>query len=83
MGNGHKDTLWSAYCLAKSLYQLGKVQEAEAMYRRTIQGMEKLYGKERHYTLSAINRLAEALDGQEEYQAAEEMYPRAIEDGQC
>jgi hypothetical protein len=54
--------LWTAYWLADSLYQLGKVQEAEAMYQRTIQGMEKLFGNGHPYTLFAIKGLAEALD---------------------
>jgi hypothetical protein len=62
------------YRLAEILRKQRKYQEAETMYRRCLEGRERVLGKENPYTLECSNELAGALYDKEEYEAAEGMY---------
>ncbi len=57
----------------------GKMQEAEAMYRRALEGYEKAWGPEHTSTLDAVNNLGLLNSDQGKMQEAEAMYRRALE----
>ncbi|KAH0563114.1 hypothetical protein GP486_002320 [Trichoglossum hirsutum] len=57
----HPDTLSSINNLGSVLESQGKYEEAEAMYRRALEGYEKVLGPEHPSTLSNINNLGSVL----------------------
>ncbi len=57
----------------------GKMQEAEAMYRRALEGKEKAWGPEHTSTLGTVNNLGALYKDQGKMQKAEAMYRRALE----
>ncbi len=63
-----------------SLYaDQSKMQEAEAMYRRALEGYEKAWGPEHTSTLNTVNNLGILFKNQGKMQEAEAMYRRALE----
>ncbi|KAI9770642.1 MAG: hypothetical protein M1839_003091 [Geoglossum umbratile] len=62
-----------------NLERQGKYEAAEEMYRRSLEGMEKVLGKDHRDALGTMASLGDALYNQEKYEAAEEMYQRALE----
>eukprot|EP00808_Paulinella_micropora_P011958 g42040.t1 len=75
----HPDTLSSVYNLAYLLEKQGKLAEAEALYRRELQGCEKTLGAEHPDTLSSVRNLARFLEQQGKLAEAEPLYRRAQE----
>ena len=65
--------------LGDALYNQEKYKAAEEMYRRAVEGREKVLGKEHAETLDSVRRLGNALHSQGKHKAAEEMYRRAAE----
>jgi tetratricopeptide (TPR) repeat protein len=57
----------------------GKYEVAEEMYRRELEGCEKVLGTDHLDTLTSVNNMAILLQGQGKYEAAEEMYRRPLE----
>ncbi len=55
------------------------MQEAEAMYRRALEGKEKAWGLEHPSTLNTVNNLGNLYADQGKMQEAEAMYRRALE----
>ncbi|KAJ5955828.1 Disease resistance protein [Penicillium viridicatum] len=57
----------------------GRLQEAEAMYERALEGKEKACGREHISTLDTVNNLGSVYKDQGRLQEAEAMYERALE----
>ncbi len=57
----------------------GKMQEAEAMYRRALESKEKAWGPEHKSTLDTVDNLGLLYADQGKKQEAEAMYGRALE----
>ncbi|KAF7522645.1 hypothetical protein PCG10_007365, partial [Penicillium crustosum] len=57
----------------------GRLQEAEAMYERALEGYEKAWGREHTSTLATVNNLGLLYVDQGRLQEAETMYERALE----
>ena len=57
----------------------GKLQAAEAMYQRALEGNEKACGPDHTSTLDTVNNLGLLYSHQGKLQAAEAMYQRALE----
>ncbi|SLM37738.1 nb-arc and tpr domain protein [Lasallia pustulata] len=53
--------------------------EAEAMYRRALEGLEKAWGPEHTSTLDTVNNLGNLYANQGKMAEAEAMYRRALE----
>ena len=64
MGPTHPDTLASVGALASLLKALGKLQEAEPLYRRALLRMEEVLGPAHHDTLNLLINLAVLLKAQ-------------------
>ncbi|CAG8395624.1 unnamed protein product [Penicillium salamii] len=69
----------------EALYSLGylyadqsRLQEAEAMYERALEGFEKKWGREDPETLETVNNLGALYADQGRLQEAETMYERAL-----
>ncbi|KAI1159422.1 hypothetical protein F5B18DRAFT_587349 [Nemania serpens] len=67
------------YNVSTSYYRLGKYDEAEAMYRQTLQLYEGVLGREHPSTLSSINNLALVLGSQGKYGEAETMHRQTLQ----
>lgn len=77
-GERHSNTMNAYANLAKSLFKLGQLDEAEAWSRRAV-AIADMLGDEAIGTSSRIYRhLAEILDAKGETSAAEAMYNRAL-----
>ncbi|KUM57952.1 hypothetical protein ACN42_g9214 [Penicillium freii] len=57
----------------------GGLQEAEAIYKRALEGYEKAWGREHTSTLDIVNNLGVLYRDQGRLQEAEAMYERALE----
>ena len=57
----------------------GKLDEAEKMYRRALQGYEKALGPDRTPTLMTVNNLGSLYADQGKLDEAEEMYQRVLQ----
>ncbi|SLM35076.1 Tetratricopeptide-like helical domain, partial [Lasallia pustulata] len=57
----------------------GKMAEAEAMYRRALEGYDKAWGPEHTSTLETVNNLGNLYSSQGKMAEAEAMYRRALE----
>ncbi|KAA6408178.1 MAG: Kinesin light chain [Lasallia pustulata] len=57
----------------------GKMAEAEAMYRRALEGKEKAWGPEHTSTMDTVNNLGVLYKDQGKMAEAEAMYRRALE----
>jgi hypothetical protein len=68
--------------LAQVLEKLGRVDEAEAMYRRTLQERESVLGKHHPDTMITVNNLGLLLEGKKGEahigSEADLMYRRAL-----
>ena len=60
--------------LANVLTSLGKYEEAEQIYRQTLQLMVKVLGKDHPDTLPSMNNLASVLNSLGKYEEAEQMH---------
>ena len=68
-----------AVLLLGNLYQdQGKLDEAEKMYQRALQGCEKALGTEHTSTLNTVNNLGDLYQNQGKLDEAEKMYQRAL-----
>jgi tetratricopeptide (TPR) repeat protein len=77
-GEEHRSTLSSLSNLGIVLTSQGKLEEAEAMHRRALDGYEKVLGSEHPDTLSSVDHLAYFLRKQHRYEDALALYKRAI-----
>ena len=57
----------------------GKLQEAEPLYRRALEGYERTLGPDHPDTLASINNLAILIEAQGKPQEAEPLHRRALE----
>ena len=57
----------------------GKMDEAEKMYQRALQGKEKAWGPEHTSTLDTVNNLGNLYKDQGKMDEAEKMYQRALQ----
>ncbi|KAK6512577.1 hypothetical protein TWF481_001461 [Arthrobotrys musiformis] len=64
--------------LGNNLYELSSYVEAEYMYRRSVEGRQKLLGHDHRDTLITISNVGRALSSQERHPEAEQMYRRAL-----
>jgi len=64
--------------LAESLSAQGKLEEAEQMYRRTLEGFTKAFGEDNRETLWSAKNLGLVLHEQGRFEEAEQMHRRAI-----
>ncbi len=67
------------YSLGYLYSDQGKMQEAEDIYRRALEGKEKACGPEHTSTLDTVNNLGNLYKSQSKMQEAEVMYRRALE----
>ncbi|KAI1382616.1 uncharacterized protein F4822DRAFT_100890 [Hypoxylon trugodes] len=65
--------------IAGSYSMLGKYNEAEQMYRQTLELRERMLGREHPSTLASMNNLALVLDSQGKYKEAEQMHRQTLE----
>ena len=56
----------------------GKLDKAEKIYRRALQGKEKAWGPEHTSTLDTVNNLGNLYRNQGKLDEAEKMYQRAL-----
>ena len=83
-GKEHPDTLTSVHNLASLLKALGKLDEAEPLYRWALEARERTLGKEHPDTLTSVNNLAlllqdmGKLDGPSRCRRALEARERAL-----
>jgi tetratricopeptide (TPR) repeat protein len=73
------DALTSVYNLASVLLDLGKCEEAEALYRQALKGRVKVLGEEHPSTIASAINLAEVLKDLGKYREAEAFYRRSLE----
>ncbi|KAH0535978.1 hypothetical protein FGG08_007115, partial [Glutinoglossum americanum] len=57
----------------------GKLDEAEEMYQRALQGKEKAWGPDHTSTLDTVNNLGNLYADQGKLDEVEEMYQRALQ----
>jgi hypothetical protein len=74
LGPEHPNTLISISNLGSVLDNQGKYEEAEAMHRRDLLGLEKVLGPEHPDTLTSVSQLGSVLDDQGKYDEAEAMH---------
>ena len=74
LGPEHVDTVISISNLVTVLERQGKYEEAEAMYRRALEGYEEVLGLEHVGTLTSVNNLGTVLASQGKYEEAEAMH---------
>ena len=70
---------WVLHSLGDLYSDWGKMDEAEKMYRRALQGNEKAWGPEHTSTLATVNNLGSLYDAQGKLDEAEKMYQRALQ----
>ena len=70
---------WALGSLANLYYRQGKLDEAEKMYQRALQGYEKAWGPDHTSTLSTVNNLGLLYADQGKHEEAEKMYQRALQ----
>lgn len=76
-GPSHRDTLVTVSNLAHLYYDIGRFQEAEVLFERSLAGFEKLLGSNDPSTLGAMNNLANILKKRGQYRAARRLYRTA------
>ena len=79
MGVDHPDTLISVNSLGGLLEKQGKLEEAEVLYRRSLEGRERVLGVDHPNTLTSVNNLGVLLEDQGKLEEAEVLYRRALE----
>jgi tetratricopeptide (TPR) repeat protein len=70
---------WVLDSLGNLYSDLGKLGEAEKMYKRALQGREKALGPEHTSTLSTVNNLGNLYADQGKLGEAEKMFERALQ----
>ena len=65
--------------VARFYLDAGRYSDAEPLFRRALEGNERVLGKEHPDTLSSLNNLAELLRMKGDYAEAEPIYRRALE----
>ncbi|KAI7081867.1 hypothetical protein KC356_g8821 [Hortaea werneckii] len=73
------DTTSSLHEIGNLYYDQGKMQEAEAMYLRALEGREEAWGPKHTSTLNSVNNLGILYKNHGKMQEAEAMYLRALE----
>ena len=71
--------LEDVYMIAYLNYNVGRKAEAEAMYKRALEGMEKAWGAEHTSTLATVHNLGLLYADQGKMTEAEAMYKRVLE----
>ncbi|KAK2600175.1 hypothetical protein QQS21_005120 [Conoideocrella luteorostrata] len=75
----NEDLNWAFYNLGILYADQGKLQEAEKIYLRALQGYEKAWGLDHTSTLNIVNNLGILYADQGKLQEAEKMYLRALQ----
>src|SRR6266576_506723 len=70
---------WVCYNLGLLYADQGKLDEAEKMYQRALQGKEKAWGPDHTSTLNTVNNLGVLYANQGKLDEAEKMYQRALQ----
>ncbi|KAH0533941.1 hypothetical protein FGG08_007450, partial [Glutinoglossum americanum] len=70
---------WACHNLGLLYVDQGKLDEAEKMYQRALQGYEKAWGPDHTSTLNTVNNLGNLYAGQGKLGEAEKMYQRALQ----
>jgi tetratricopeptide (TPR) repeat protein len=70
---------WACHELGRLYADQGKLDEAEKMYERALQGREKALGAEHTSTLDTVNNLGILYRNQGKLDEAEKMYKRALQ----
>jgi tetratricopeptide (TPR) repeat protein len=78
LGENHSSTLTTWQTLANILAPEGKLDEAEAAARTSMQGFEREAGEDHVQTLAAMNSLAYILEERHRVDDAEALYRRII-----
>ncbi|KAE8134606.1 hypothetical protein BDV38DRAFT_273463 [Aspergillus pseudotamarii] len=78
--DSHGSLMWATIGnnAGRYLYFQGKYQEAEAIHRHGLAGLEKVLGLDHPDTLISVNNLGSVLESQGNYKEAEGMYRRAL-----
>jgi tetratricopeptide (TPR) repeat protein len=71
--------LGATHDLGNLYWRQGKLDKAEEMYTRALEGKEKALGRDYTSTLSTVNNLGNLYWKQGKLDKAEEMYMRALE----
>ena len=79
LGKEHPDTLRSVSNLAELYRAEGRLAEAEPLYKRALEGRERVLGKEHPDTLTSVNNLAELYRAEGRLAEAKPLYKRALE----
>ena len=74
MGLEHTLTLHTVHNLGAVYTDQGKMQEAEAMYRRALEGFEKAWGPEHTSLLNTVNNLGLLYSNQGKMREAKAMF---------
>ncbi|KAI9712572.1 MAG: hypothetical protein M1828_001673 [Chrysothrix sp. TS-e1954] len=69
----------NAFSLGHLIASVGRLEEAEKMYMRALQGYEKALGQEHTSTLDTVNHLGLLFTDQGKLKEAEKMYLRALQ----
>jgi Tfp pilus assembly protein PilF len=70
---------WLAAHAALRLSDLGMYSPAESLYRRALEGKERILGPEHPHTLTSMSNLAFLLGSKGDYAGAEPLHRRALE----
>ncbi|HEX2095280.1 MAG TPA: tetratricopeptide repeat protein [Longimicrobiaceae bacterium] len=79
LGPEHPDTLTSVHELARLLRARGRLDEAESLYRRALEGSGRVLGPEHPDTLTSVSNLALLLWERGRPDEAERLFRRALE----
>ena len=71
--------LYALHRIGMLLSDQGKLEKAEKMYQRALEGYEKAWGPDHTSTLSTVNNLGNLYANQGKLAEAEKMYQRALE----
>jgi eukaryotic-like serine/threonine-protein kinase len=78
LGNKHADTLQSIINMGYLLESLGRVDEAEVLYREALDGTRRVLGEDHRETLRALNNLGAVLLAQGKLDQAEQAWREAL-----
>ena len=70
---------WAFHSLGDLYADQGKLDEAEKMYQRALQGKEKAWGPDHTSTLDTVNNLGNLYKSQGKLDEAEKMYQQALQ----
>ena len=75
----HPDLLTTKNNLAQLLFAQGKYEEAEALFRQTLDGRRRVLGEDHRDTLSTMGNLAQLLAEQGRRDEAANLYAQVLE----